>query len=505
MKKQKSTKLTAEWVYVVLAIILGVLIISFATSVRIKDGNFYPVGYDSYYNIRIANEILEKEKLVEFDSLSNGGRSVGYFLGWPISLAYTSKIFDKTDVIFATRFLPMVFALLSLIVLYFILRQVLFNKNERVIYLFLFVLSPPFIYMSVVSNYYSACMFFGLLSFYLYLKKKFWSNVLSAVFLSAVSLFSFFAFVLSAFIFGLYVLLRDKENIYRFFLIFIFSLIAFILYFKMWLSRFISIENLFVLHAPDGTRFYGINSLSNFIAEFGGEFGLGFFVTIISVFGLFAIWKSKYKYNLSYLMVVLLFFFSLYFEFALFYLNLFIIFLASIGLNRLIVRKFESQAIKYLVLLILSCGVIFDGLSYANSHVNLSPTIRDADMISFVKERTLSTAVIFSYYKNGNWISYAGKTNVIDSNLLYTKDYYTRWVDSNTVFHPSSVSELKGLLEKYRVDYIWIDKKSQKTIYEKDNLASDELPLLIYTLKNDKSFRLVFRNFDVELYRYSRS
>lgn len=504
MKEQKSTKLTAEWLYVVLAIILGVLIIGFATSVRIKDGNFFPVGYDSYYNIRIANDILTKEQLVYFDPLSNGGRSVGYFLGWPVLLSYTSKIFGKTDVLFASRFLPTVFSLLSFIVLYFILRRVLFYRNERIIYLFLFVLSPPFIYMSVVSNYYSAGLFFGLLSFYFYLKNKFWASVLSAVFLGVVSLFSFFAFVLSAFIFGLYVLVRDRENIYRFFLISLSGLLAFILYFKIWLSRFVLVGSLFVLHTPDGERFYGINSISNLIAEFGGEFGLGFFMTIIGVFGMFAIWKSKYKYNLSYFMIILLLFFSFYFEFALIYLNLFVIFLASIGLNGLIIRKFESQAIKYFVLLILCCGVIFDGISYANSNVNLSPNIREADMMSFVRDRTLSNAVVFSYYKNGNYISYVGKINVIDPSLLYTKDYYTRWVDSNTIFHPGSVVQLKELLEKYRVDYIWIDKKSQKTIYAKDELASDELPLFIYTLKNDKSFRLVFKNFDVELYRYTR-
>ncbi len=504
MKEQKSTKLTAEIVYVILALIVGVLVITFATSSRITKGNFYPIGYDSYHSIRIANDILDKGSLVEFDFLSNGGRSVGYFLGWPMLLVYTSKAFNNSDALFASRFLPMVFSLFVFIVLYFIIRHLFYNRNERIIFLFLFVLSPPFIYMSVISSYISVCMFLGLLSFYLFLKNRIWATLLSAVFFSLISLFSLYAFLISSLIFGFYVLLRDRKNIFKFLIIFLISAAAFIVYFKLWLSKFIPFLNLFILHTPDGSRFYGINSLSHFIAEFGVEFGLGFFIILISFFGFFVIWKTKYKYIYSYIMIILLFFVSFYFDFSLFYLNLFLVFFASVGLSALISRKFESQSIKYLVLLILMCGIIFDGVSYANSQVDLSPTIREAETISFIRDRTLSNAVIFAYYKNGDWISYAGRINVIDSNLLYTKDYYTRWVDSNSMFHPSSISELKNLLDKYRVEYIWIDKKSQKDIYAKDNLASDELPLFVYTLKNDRSFRIVFKNFEVELYRYVR-
>ena len=505
MKEQKSTKTTAEWVYVALALIVGVLIIVFATSIRISKGNFFPIGYDSYHNLRISNDILKSGSLVQFDSLSNGGRSVGYFLGWPLLVVLTSKLFGNTDTLFASRFLPTLFSLLSFIVLYFIIRRLFDNKRETVIFLFLFVFSAPFIYTSIINSYYSVCMFLGLLSFYFYLKNKTWANVVSTALFSLIPLFNLYAFLISLILFGFYILLVDKKRISRFIWAFVVGLITFIIYFDLWLSRFTPLGNLFILHTPDGTRFYGINSISQFIAEFGGSFGLGFFISILSLFGLGVIWRAKYKYSYSYLMIPILFLLSFYFEFAFFYLNLFLIFLASVGLNKIIYRKFESQSIKYLILIILGCGVVFDGISYANSYGDLSPTIREAEMMSFIKDRTLSNAVIFSYYKNGDWISYAGKTNVIDSSLLYTKDYYPRWVDSNTIFHPSSVSELKGLLDKYRVDYIWIDKKSQGLIYAKDNLASDELPLFVYTIKNDRSFKLVFRNFEVELYRYNKN
>src|SRR3989344_5735750 len=162
-------------------------------------------------------------------------------------------------------------------------------------------------------------------------------------------------------------------------------------------------------------------------------------------------WEKK-KFLLLYGVCFLLFLFSIKFVFVLFYLNLLLSILVSVSLIELFDRKWENVLIKNLTLLLLICGLLFSGVSYAKNISEDSPS----NEFFIALEKIPDDAIIFSSLDNKYWINYAGKEMAFDNEL---NDY-------NDILMLRDAEISRFLLDKYNINYILIDNKMRKKIWE---------------------------------------
>lgn len=493
MRKQRYTRLFVDNIVFVAILFLSIILLSSVHYFRYKNGNDILIGDYSFFNLRISNEINENRIIPRYDELSYGGRPFTYLLGWPIMLVATSKI-TGLDLKLSSVLLPIILGFLTVLILGILISK--FTKDKRIknLVLLIFVLSPPFLYLFSASNSFAAVLFLSLIGFYFLLKDKiiFWA--LSSIAFATISFFSFFATIFLYLVLLIYILMKNRAKI-KWFIISFFIVLAifiydyYILYIKFGLPEIIKFKFI------ESTINFGFQI---FFSELGGKFGLSIFSIFLSMIGIYVLWRQKYRYFIVYFSILLLIFISPYFNFLLFYLNLVVAILAGMGLLNLIDRKWESNFIKVFSILVLVFGLIFSGLSFINQMSLIEPTKRQIDAMNYLKTKSNPNDVIFSYYDKGFWFNYIGRKNVMDANFFYAPLVNERWQDSLDILNSKDIDNTLSLLNKYDVDYIWIDESVRNKFYGKKEIN------FLYQLRYDPRFKLIYRNLEVEIWRYTR-
>ena len=169
MMKLKYTKSLAENSIFITILIVGVVLLSSVYFLRIFNGNNNLIGDKPYFDLRISKHLLEGKQMPIYDDLSYGGRPFSYFLGWPVIIATVSKItgLDLKDVLII---LPILLGFLATLLFGLIINRFTQNKKIRNLAIFIFIFSPPFLYLFSVSNSFSMIFLLSELGFYLLLK-----------------------------------------------------------------------------------------------------------------------------------------------------------------------------------------------------------------------------------------------------------------------------------------------------------------------------------------------
>jgi len=460
---------------IIFLILLGLIVLLTPIMFRYFYHDNLLIGEESYYNLRLASFVNENHVLPVNDDLSYGGRSIVDELGWIVLLALNPELMS--------RLLPIALGLFSLVLFFLIAKMI--NQRIAVVSTILFILSPGFMYIFSVSTKYSMAILLGLLGFYFVLRKKYFYGIL---FLSFVSFFSFLGSIASLFLFlilSFYKRYNKKYCLFGIFLSFLFMIIQY--------------SRLYSLKLPGFTLFYlreeGINYFfQNIISDFGGLYGFGFVTLILSLIGINALWKKKYKFLLIYIVIFLFLVLTSYLSFISFYLTVFISLLGGYGFITIQDSKWESSLVKNITIFIIICAVIFSSVSYMDRLVSLQPTKEVYDAIYYL-DRKPAEDVVFSSYKRGLWINYGGKKNIIDSHFFYAPDARERFSDSNILFNTQDLDIAFNLINKYNINYIWIDKLMKEDIW--DNEEKD----LLFLLNHSERFKKVFDNGYVEIWR----
>jgi hypothetical protein len=195
---------------------------------------------------------------------------------------------------------------------------------------------------------------------------------------------------------------------------------------------------------------------------------------------------------------MLLIFASIYLNFVMFYLDLVVAVLGAIGILKILERKWESDFIKIFSVLILVCGVIFSGLSFIKQMSLMEPSLRQIEALNYLGEKSNPGSVIFSYYDRGLWFNYMGNKNVMDPNFFYAPNVNERWKDSLVLLNSNDIDTTLEILDKYKVDYIWLDRQVKERFYGPNEIN------FLYQLKYDQRFKVIYRNLDVEIWKYEK-
>lgn len=452
------------WLIAVLSIAAVTLIMPFLARDSLA-------GSEAYYNLRIA-----KNPFVSYDELSYSGRI--YILSlWPLMLYVTNL-----PLVFASKFLPYLFGLLSVLLFYISLGSLNLNLKTKVIASILLVISPTYLYLFSTSNSYLFPVSLSLLVFILLIKR-----VTAASFLLIpIPFFNTLSGVIVASLLLFYSL---KERYFKL----IFPTLAIILAILVKLVIYGLPETVNFKTAGSGARFF----IQNFLSDLGGKFGFSIFFLVLVIFGLGYLWEKKYQ-NLSiYLSGLFLLAVSFYKIEALFYLIFMFSLVAAMGLIKIFNLKWDSLLIRNLSVIILTLGLLFSFANYLGVFSRLAPSESLIEGLENLREISGEDDVVFSHYSKGVWINtIAGRKNVIDSNFQYAPDVNQRYIDSNEFFYTRRVKNATTIIDKYNISYIFIDGEMKQ-----GQVWNNEGEGLLFLFEYSKRFKNVYKKNNVEIWQ----
>ena len=373
-----------------------------------------------------------------------GHGSVSYIL------SFFSYVF-RLDVFLVAKVLPILLGVFSLLLFFSILKNLGFRYWIVILSSLLLIFSPSFVFLFSTLTDFGFVAFLLLFAFYLLLNKK---NIPALAMFYLVAFFGLFNLVLALFLLLFY---SFKVKRFRLFLYALPSLIILL---------FFPAENLF--------------SFGSFVSDFGGPFGLGVFLMILSFFGLKFFWKDKYVYLYLYLSMILLIVFSFFNLRALSYLNFILVLLSALGLEVLFERHWRSKSIKYLTLLIMILGLFISSFSYMSWVINGLPNRDVVDGLYALRD--LPEGAVFSHVSREYWIDFAKKPFVANNALLYTRD----------------IERATNLIKSGGISYVWVDEDMRSRVWVEEDQD------LLFLLKYSESFELVYSNDYVGIWKFNR-
>lgn len=462
MKKLKNTRSILEkrdliWWFILVSLIISMI------SYSIRDTSAVP-GLESQYNQRVAESSLFNYLHHEQDPLQVHKTDLR------INLYH---FFLKGILFFPAWITKGITILLSLVVL-FLFRMVMKELKVSLlisnITLAVLILTPIFIYYSVV---YSVLSIVGILilSILLCLKKKKlrWIAFILSIILTFMGIK---IVVISLFIILSYVLYLNR--IHYFYII------------AGCQSLTYGILTLFSV-VPELVPLPLMNSmdiLKEIIAEFGGLRSIGVMAIALFVYG-FAKEFSDKKTRNAQLLFVLAIVSLLFFEYRIMYFASFVIaFYAAIAIRSLMKREWHSNELKQLTLLIIACGLIFTSISYVKQIELLEPTSEQAEALTWFK----------TYGSKGNVLTYPSYApyiqNIAQKPVLIDTFHYNYKIlnDIETMFTSRDLVTTSRLMRLYGIKYIYLNEEMKQTIWESKEEG------LQFLFSNENYFKRIYFN-----------
>lgn len=418
LEKYTSTR------FAVRALLVVICAFTLALPVFLRDKSSLLYGFEAYFH------------------LSHG--TVGYVLSF-------FSYFFRVDIFLVAKVLPVLLGIFSLLLFFSILRGLGFKYWIVLLSSLILIFSPSFVFLFSTLTDFAFVAFLLLTVFYLLLRKK---EVLALVILYLVG---FFGWIHLAVALSLLLFYSLKVKRFR---LFLYALPSLVLIF------FSPAKNLF--------------SFGSFVSDFGGPFGLGVFIMVLSFFGLKYFWKDKYVHFYFYLSMLLLIVFAFFNLRVLSYFNFSLSLLSALGLQVLFEHHWRSKSIKFLTLLILVLGLFISSFSYITGVVNGLPNKDVIDGLYALRD--LPDGAVFSHVSRGYWVEFANKPFVSDNELLYTRD----------------IEKATGIIDSEHITYVWVDDDMMSRVWVEGDQD------LLFLLKYSDSFEFVYSNNYVGIWKFNR-
>ncbi|HLC58840.1 MAG TPA: hypothetical protein VJI68_03175 [Candidatus Nanoarchaeia archaeon] len=453
-------------------LLLCIFLLSSIILIRTNYSSNLLIGSDSYKSLILASDI-KNNNIGFFDNLIYSGNVLFEEYGWYFLLSFNPE--------FLAKYLPLLFGLLCFVLFYFILSEI--NPKLRNLASIILIMSPSFLYLFSVANKYIVSLFFILLGIFLFIKDK---KAFSFICFFLASLFSLFSIIFIILWFT-YTGLRKQDYRY-FFILFGLFLFSFIIqFFKLF--QF-GIPSLLFLKQFTLTTF-----LSSIILEFGSPHGLGFFMFVLGLIGIYHYFKTNYKYIFIYFLLIVVLLISFYIPYLLGYLSFIFAFFCAYALDYFLHLEWKMNIFKFLTLLILLCGFLFSFLVFYDNTTSFEPTPAYFEAINYLKKQP-NQDVVFADYYNGNYLLYSNKKTFIDENTLYDKEIKSKLNDFDSLLNSKNISLTANTLNKYDVRYVLIDKK-----FKRDKFTNKEERFLFLIKYSPNVFAPIVINEEVELWQ----
>lgn len=476
-----NKKLIKEKYLLAFSFCLTVIILTTPLIARFVNDDPLIIGDKPYYHIRLAEEISNKDN-VYFDQLSYTGRIYikdiyDYFLSFIYSF----------DVVFI---LPFILGISSVILFYYLIKKIRLNLLANFLIILTLILSPVFIYTFTTLNKHSLVIFLMLSAFLCFLDKRKTLNMLSIPIFSVIPFFNKLAALILVLLLFFYSMYNRKKNRQ------LILILAILLSITITHSLFIYFKYGF----PERTTFISLNYFKILLSDLGSQAGLAIFNLILTIIGIIVTWKHKKKLWLIYTTILILLLSLPYFDYSNIYLKFIIAVFTGVGFHKLVSMKWKLHFIRDLSIFILILGLIFSTTSYINRSVKALPDKNIRESLEWLEVYSDTEDIVLSHYSYGYWIEYyARRATIMDSLFRYAPRPNERFRDINAIFHGTNLESTKTLLDKYEIDYIYIDNNMKHTLIWKSKRQG-----LLFLFRNSETFKNIYNKAGIEIWEYKK-
>ncbi len=460
----------------VILLLLAIIVLTITPFIRYTNKDPLIIGEQPYYYLRIAKDIE-----IKTDALSYSGREY-IFDPYDYFLAFIYKLIGTVF------FLPFILGISSTIIFYYLIKKLKLNSITNFLIMLTLILSPIFIHTFTSLNKPSLVIFLMLLGFLLFTEKKKNPIILSVIIFSIIPVFNILAAIISILILLSYSLYK-KEKIKTFYTtIALTSLVSVIYYLKIYLKY----------GFPQKIAFISTNYLQTLISDLGSFAGLSFFNIILIVIGIIS--TRRYKKNLwpIYIAIFITLISIPYYPLSTIYLKIIVTAFTGIGFYKIVSMRWKLRFIRDLSIFVIILGLLFSVTSYTNRQVNSLPDKNIKESLEYIDVYSDTEEVVLSHYSRGFWIEhFANRATVMDSLFRYAPDPNQRYNDLNKIFYAKNLNDAKELLDKYNIDYIYIDNEmKQGLVWKKEKQG------LLFLFRNNETFKSIYSKNGIEIWQY---
>jgi len=449
-----------------LKILTIIFLLSLAFNLCLSFSSGYLNNDDSYFNLRVIDNIKSTGLPLFYDDLSYGGR---YVILQPL-FHYLFAILSFIP--FYYIIFPALLISSLVFITYFISKEITNDETSSLLTALLAGFVP--IYSKVLINQFSIynlvlpLIAFMILCFIKLDNKKYlkWF-IVGGIVLSLTHPSSF----LLLFILLFYILLMNSVNLkltklkkeillFSFFLIFLIN----ILFFK----------KAFMQYGFD--ILYGNSPLIYHFNIFQGLYLLGIIPLLLGIIGLYqGFFKLKKESMilissliLGILLLLLLNLINI--NVGLLFLSFGLVIASSLAIKNFLIYLNKTKVSHLKKLFIFIFIILFIVLSLIPTYFNYEKEFSDLSEFEWLKNNVDQDSVILSPLNYGHLVTYfSGRKNVIDSNFLLAPDPSRRIYDVDLIYKGWSYNKALESLHEYEVDYIYITE-DVKNIYNINDL-----------------------------------
>ena len=427
--------------------VLALVMIALPLHLRFAHNNPTLAGEEPYYHARMAMELSEGIPKSD-DKIVNGREYV--MQSYHFVLAFGYKLIGPL----AFNLLPGIFALVSFVFFWLLLRKLKVPEDVQPWILLVYALSPPLVAIGTIGTPHAFVL--ALLMSGAWLLSNWW---VLGVINFAIASFSGLAYNITAVLFLLILLLIQKENKKQITIAIVLGVAAFVI------GRYPS-----TIAAPQG--------ISQYLSDLGGLYGLSIFAFLLAIIGATLIWKHKRKYYGAFAIVVCFFIAGFFFSELLVFENVLVSALAGISLATLAKRKWQLKFLRQAALLVLFCGLLFSSISHSVVLADKQPTP------TFFKALEFPSGTVLTHQDYGFWVQTAGHKAVMDPLWEELPESAERTWDVTAVFRSTDLEKTKLLLKKYGVTHVLITPEMQRgLLWEREEQG------LAFLVENDETFK----------------
>jgi hypothetical protein len=366
---------------------------------------------------------------------------------------------------------PLILGILSIAATYLLLREL--NAQGRLLFLFMWILSPLFIYAFNQSG--TISLFITLLTIGLVLFVK--GSRSSLIFLIPAALFGVGSTAITAL--AIYSVARYRNRL--FWTCMMAVCIAGILFNGILLM----IYGL-PLQSDESSL-----SLQDTITAFGALRGFSIFALLLCGIGLIKTWQEKNRnawYFAYFGAIVIIAILNPEYRTI---LNIAVSYLAAIGFIALVRRSWEAALIRNLTIILLLFGMLFNTVTYIGFIANMAPDPGTVETLSILRNE--EDAGVLSHYKNAYWIEYiGGKAAYLDGTDIDKEK------EAGTIFVSRDESLIGGFLEENGIRYVFVDMDTRTLMRDESNYIGLE-----FIMQNSPRFRKLSDVGNYSLWRYN--
>ena len=416
-------------------------------------------GFESNYNLRIAQDIRDEQ----WNLYNFGERKIDNFTlndkiqGVNLSTLLLSFFTENTAII---KIANVILMLILILLTYYFLKLNSVSLVERNIAIILMISSPVIIFYSLVISPILLYSILLILTGIAIKRKMKLGLILIGLLIPLFGVPHSIILIILALIYSV----STKE-----------TKISYYIITPIILSGIV-IEYLGLNFSVFNINFYNIyDILNSIIAEFGAIAGIGIMTIVLSIIG-YSVSFIERKYLIHQLTLIVIVTSIIFIDFRFtFLLNIALSIYGANGFSSLIKRKWYSDDLKKLTVLVIICGLLFTQLSYFSRIRDIEPTRETTEALKWLEN--LDKGIVLSNTELSSVIQNIAKMPTISN--YFNQDIKIK-MDLEQMFKSRSLENTRDLFFKYDIKYIYINDNMRRNIW----------------LHNEDGLLFLFRDYD---------